>query len=121
VRRWEDIIVRAADRTRLDPNLLAALMMTESEGNPDAVSPKGAIGLLQVMGGPTDPAANVQQGADILAGHVAHYGGKLDLALAAYNAGPGAVDRYGGVPPYLETRDHVFRVLLRYDLYRGRR
>jgi len=120
VRRWESLIVRSAERSHLDPNLIAALMMTESGGDPRAVSSRGAVGLLQVMGGSFDPEANVQQGAEILAGHLRRYGGRLDLALAAYNAGPASVDRYGGVPPFRETRDHVFRVLLRLDLYGSR-
>lgn len=116
VRRWEQIIGRSAERHGLDPNLVAALIMTESGGDPAAVSPKGAIGLMQVMGGSLDPGANVEQGCAILARNLARYG-KLDLALAAYNAGPGAVDRYGGIPPYRETRDLVFRVLFRLELY----
>ena len=116
VRRWEELIVAAAARSGLDPNLVAALMMTESGGDPNAISPAGAVGLMQIMGGPRDPAVNVDQGATILAGHVARFG-RHDLALAAYSAGAGAVERYGGIPPYRETRDHVFRVLVRHELY----
>jgi len=120
VRQWENLIVRSAERSHLDGNLIAALMMTESGGDPRAVSPKGAVGLLQVMGGSFDPEVNVQQGAEILDGLLKRYGSRLDLALAAYNAGPASVDRYGGIPPFRETRDHVFRVLLRLDLYGAR-
>jgi soluble lytic murein transglycosylase-like protein len=116
IRRWEGLIVDAAAARGLDPNLVAALMMTESGGDPRAVSPKGAIGLMQVVGGSVDPAPNVEQGTSILSDNLARYG-RPDLALAAYNAGSGAVDQYGGIPPYRETRDHVFRVLLRYQLY----
>lgn len=117
IRHWEPLILESAAQYNLDPNLIAALMMTESNGVAEAVSSKGAMGLMQVMGGAADPAKNVDEGAGILAGHIARYDGQLDLALAAYNAGAGAVAQYGGLPPYRETRDHIFRVLLRYDLY----
>jgi soluble lytic murein transglycosylase-like protein len=118
VRRWEEPILRWSAARNLDPNLVAAVIMTESEGNPNAVSPMGAVGLMQILRGPFDPDENIRMGTDILAGYIAKYG-QLDVALAAYNAGPNAVDRYGGIPPYQETRNHVFRVLLRYDLYRN--
>lgn len=119
IRRWEQPILRWSSINKVDPNLVAALMMTESQGDPQAVSPKGAVGLLQIVGGPTDPDANIRQGTEILKKNIAKYG-RIDLALAAYNAGPGAVDLYNGIPPYRETRDHVFRVLLRNDLYKSR-
>jgi soluble lytic murein transglycosylase-like protein len=108
IRRWEPLILREAARHDLDPHLLAALMQVESAGREDAVSPKNAIGLMQVLDGPTDPEQNVARGAEILAGHLRTFGGDLELALAAYNAGPGAVRSYGGVPPYEETRWHVY-------------
>jgi soluble lytic murein transglycosylase-like protein len=107
IRRWEPLILRHAAANELDPHLLAALMHVESAGREDAVSPKNAIGLMQVLHGPTDPEENVALGARILAGHVKTFG-DLDLALAAYNAGPGAVREHGGVPPYDETRWHVY-------------
>jgi hypothetical protein len=119
VRRWESIIVSAADRYKVDPNLIAALMMTESEGNPNALSRAGAVGLMQIMHGPQDPAENVRLGTAILADNLRRYSGRVDLALAGYNAGNGAVAKHGGIPPYRETRDHVFRVLLRYELYKS--
>jgi soluble lytic murein transglycosylase-like protein len=118
VRRWEAPILKWSTDQGLDPNLVAALMMTESEGDPNAVSPQGAVGLMQVMGGPVDPDENIRLGTAELARYLARYG-RIDVALAAYNAGPGAVDRYGGIPPYQETRDHVFRVQLRYRMYAG--
>jgi soluble lytic murein transglycosylase-like protein len=118
VRRWEEPILRWSAARNLEPNLVAAVIMTESEGNPNAVSPMGAVGLMQVMRGPFDPDENIRMGTGELAGYIVRYG-KIDVALAAYNAGPGAVDKYGGIPPYQETRNHVFRVLLRYDLYNG--
>ena len=107
IRRWEPLILRHAARNDLDPHLLAALMHVESAGREDAVSPKNAVGLMQVLDGPADPEQNVAQGAAILASHLRTFG-DLDLALAAYNAGPGAVARYGGVPPYDETRWHIY-------------
>lgn len=116
VRRWEEPILRWSKSYGLDPNLVAALMMTESGGEPAALSPAGAVGLMQIIGGPTDPDANIGRGCEILARNLKKYG-KLDQALAAYNAGPGEVDKYGGVPPFRETRDHVFRVLIRLELY----
>ena len=107
IRRWEPLILRHAAANGLDPHLLAALMHVESAGREGAVSPKNAVGLMQVLDGPTDPEENVARGAAILAGHLRAFG-DLDLALAAYNAGPGAVRAYGGVPPYEETRWHVY-------------
>jgi soluble lytic murein transglycosylase-like protein len=119
VRRWESLILAATDRYKVDPNLIAALMMTESGGHENALSSKGAVGLMQVIDGPWDPAENIRLGTAILADNLRRYGGRVDLALAGYNAGNGAVAKYGGIPPYRETRDHVFRVLLRYELYRA--
>lgn len=117
IRRWESLILAATDRYKVDPNLIAALMMTESEGNPNALSSAGAVGLMQIMGGPWDPAENIRLGTAIMADNLRRYGGRVDLALAGYNAGNGAVAKYGGIPPYRETRDQLFRVLLRYELY----
>ena len=116
VRRWQASILRWSGEHALDPNLVAALIMTESGGDPNVVSPAGAVGLMQVIGGSTDPDENIRVGAAELAGYLRRYG-TVELALAAYNAGPGAVDQYGGVPPFRETRDHVFRVMQRYRLY----
>jgi soluble lytic murein transglycosylase-like protein len=107
IRRWEPLILRYAKRYDLDPHLLAALMQTESAGDPNAVSSAGAVGLLQVLDGPTDPEANIDAGAAMFARHLRTYG-DLELALAAYNAGPGAVRTHGGVPPYDETRWHGY-------------
>lgn len=128
-------LFRAAARLYgLDPELLAAIAATESGGNADAVSAKGAIGLMQLMPAtalrfgiidPLDPVSNTLGAARFLSylracrietdGAPAH---PLTLAemLAAYNAGPGAVDNYRGVPPYRETREYVRRVLIVYLL-----
>lgn len=102
----------------VSPTLLAAVAKVESGFNPAAISPAGARGLMQLMPGtarslgvdPADPAQAVDGAARLLAGHLRQLG-SLPLALAAYNAGPGAVSRYGGVPPYPETQAYVRKVL----------
>ncbi len=110
----------------LDPKLVDALVRVESGYNPGAVSRKGAMGLMQLMpatadrlgiADPFDPEQNVRGGVREFARLVNHYRGNLQLALAAYNAGEGAVARYRGVPPYTETRNYVSRIL---TIYTGR-
>jgi soluble lytic murein transglycosylase-like protein len=117
------LAVEAARRHGLDPDLVLAVIAVESAFRPDAVSPKGAQGLMQLMpatarsldvSDPMDPAANVDGGARYLGSLVARYDGDLDKALAAYNAGPGAVDRHNGVPPYKETQGYVKKVKRKY-------
>jgi soluble lytic murein transglycosylase-like protein len=114
---------RAAIRNRMDGLLLAAVVQTESSFSPTAVSPQGAIGLMQVIpetgelyGKPDlfDPNVNLDIGCQYLADLIDRFHGDLSLAVAAYNAGPGAVARYGGVPPFPETRDYVKSVLALY-------
>ncbi len=117
VRRWEGFIVKYATQNGLDPNLVAAIIMTESEGNPNATSSRGAVGLMQVVGGSYDPETNIQQGTKLLADFLRRVNGDLELGLAAYNAGPGAVSQYNGLPPYAETQTYIFRVLNRFYLY----
>jgi len=117
IRRWEPLIVKYAVPLGLDPNLVAAVMMTESGGNPNAKSSRGAIGLMQIVGGSLDPDTNVRQGTQILADDLGRFNGDVELALSAYNAGAHAVDTYSGMPPYLETENYVFEVLNRYYLY----
>ena len=115
-------IARAAQQHGLDPGLLRAVAWQESRGNNAAVSEKGALGIMQLMPGtaaalgvdPRDPEANINGGAAYLALQMAKFG-KVELALAAYNAGPGAVIRYGGVPPYRETRSYVSTIMLRWN------
>ncbi len=110
----------AANRYGLDPALLASLVRQESGFNPAAVSNAGAMGLTQLMPetaaqlGVTDPfdaAQNVDGGARYLRGLLDRFHGDTRLAVAAYNAGPGAVERYGDVPPYAETQAYVLAVL----------
>lgn len=110
----------------VDPKLVDALVRVESSYDPNAVSRRGAMGLMQLMPAtarrldvtdPFDPEENVRGGVKELSRLVDQYSGNLQLALAAYNAGEGAVARYRGVPPYAETRDYVSRIL---TLYTGK-
>lgn len=104
-----------AERAGLSPDLVARVMRKESAGDPSAVSPKGARGLMQLMPGtaaelgvdPDDPHDNIRGGVRYLKQQMDAFGGDERLALAAYNAGPGAVQKYGGVPPYAETQEYV--------------
>jgi soluble lytic murein transglycosylase-like protein len=121
---FERLVVAAARRHGLDPALVRAVVGVESAFLPQAVSAKGAQGLMQLMPGtardlgvadPFDPAANLDGGSRYLSSLVARYDGDLTKALAAYNAGMGAVARHGGVPPYAETRNYVRKVLGRYQ------
>ncbi|HLJ84574.1 MAG TPA: lytic transglycosylase domain-containing protein [Candidatus Eremiobacteraceae bacterium] len=114
------VIDAAAQRHELDPALLSAVIERESNYDPHAISKAGAMGLMQLMPDtarglgvrdPFDPAQNIEGGATYLRGLIDRYHGRLDIALAAYNAGPGAVDHYGGVPPYAETRAYVQGIL----------
>jgi soluble lytic murein transglycosylase-like protein len=109
-------ITAAAQRHGLDPALLAGLIKQESGFNPGARSGAGAEGLTQLMPGtaaglgvtdPLDPAQSIEGGAKYLAEQLDRFGGDTTRALAAYNAGPGAVARFGGVPPYAETQNYV--------------
>lgn len=111
-------ILDLAARHRLDPLLIRAVMLAESAGNRRALSPKGAIGLMQLMPAtarrfgvdPRDPHQNIAGGARYLRWLLDYFGGDVRLALAGYNAGEKAVDRHGGVPPYRETQNYVRRV-----------
>lgn len=113
---------RAAARNGLPPALVDSVVVTESAYRADAVSPKGAVGLMQLMPGtaraygadPRDPAQNLEAGAAHLRDLLNKYDGDPYKALAAYNAGAGAVAKYNGVPPYPETQNYVNRVLSRY-------
>jgi soluble lytic murein transglycosylase-like protein len=112
-------IDEAAARHHVDPNLVRALVKVESNFNPHAVSNKGAMGLMQLMPAtarmydlrnPFDAAENVDAGVRHLKGLLDNFGGNVSLSLAAYNAGQGAVQRSGGIPPYTETRNYVKRI-----------
>src|ERR1700688_1765353 len=115
----EKLVREAAERHNVDPALVRAVIETESNWNPGAYSRKGAIGLMQLI--PTtaqrfgandafNPKQNVDAGVRYLKTLLERYNGNLDLALAAYNAGEGAVDRAHGIPAFRETRDYVQKV-----------
>lgn len=115
-----DAIQEAAEREGLTPDLLRAIIHKESSYLPCAVSPKGALGLMQLMpatasamrvGNPFDPKQNIDGGSRFLRKLLNRYGNDLSLALGAYNAGPGNVDTYGGLPPFPETIDYVGDIL----------
>ena len=117
--------VRAARRYDLPPALVAAVVQVESGGNRYAVSSRGALGLMQATRDkfgprqdPFDPQTNLDVGARYLAQQLSRFHGDVRLALAAYNAGPMAVVRYRGVPPYPETRAYVHDVLQLYGRWR---
>lgn len=116
--RWRPLVEQAAARHGVPAALLASVARTESGFDPGAVSPAGAVGLMQLMPSTArglgvdarDPAQALDGAARLLAEHLRRFG-SVPLALAAYNAGPGAVERYDGVPPYQETQQYVSRVL----------
>jgi len=118
---YAEIIAAAAQAHGVDPILVKALIQVESGYRPTARSPRGAVGLMQIMPAtareynvrnPFDPKANIEAGVKHLKALLDHFGKeRTELALAAYNAGPGAVEKFNGVPPYRETRDYVSRIL----------
>jgi len=119
-----DLIAPAAAKYALDPNLVAAVIWAESSGDPKAVSTKGASGLMQLMPGTArdmgvsdvlDPSQNVDGGSRYLRQMLDRHDGELSLALAAYNAGPEAVRKYGGIPPFKETQNYVAKVMRAYE------
>ena len=113
VRRWAYLIVPDAAAAGVDSYLVAAVMQIESLGDPLAWNlDSDARGLMQVLHASFEPAINVRVGVGML-GALQQQFGRRDLMLAAYNAGPGAVEQYGGIPPFTETRDYV--VLAEYD------
>lgn len=119
VQRWEPLVGSIAQRYGLDTEFILRIIEAESGGNPNAVSPKGAIGLMQLMPdtaralgvqNPYDPVQNIEGGVRYLR-HLLDRFGDRRLALAAYNAGPGNVQRYGGVPPFPETIRYLQKIL----------
>jgi soluble lytic murein transglycosylase-like protein len=125
---FDSEINAAAASNGIDPALLKGLVSQESGFNPSARSGAGAVGLTQLMPGtasalgvtnPLDPAQSLQGGAKYLREQLDRFGGDETLALAAYNAGPGAVQKYGGVPPYAETQNYVTSVMSKAAAFRG--
>lgn len=125
-KRYDSLIREAARRYRVEPALVKAVIQAESDFVPYARSPKGAMGLMQLMPATArmhgvwqilDPRENVEGGVRHLRYLLDRYGGNLRLALAAYNAGVQAVSRHGGVPPYPETTEYLDRVLRFRQMY----
>jgi soluble lytic murein transglycosylase-like protein len=117
---YDALIAQAAQRNGIDPAVLHGLIQQESGFDPSSQSSAGASGLTQLMpatasslgvANPLDPAESIEGGARYLSQMMARFGGNTTDALAAYNAGPGAVQQYGGVPPYAETQGYVSKVL----------
>jgi soluble lytic murein transglycosylase-like protein len=118
--KFSDLIMKASQKYGVNPSLIGAVIRAESNFNPSAVSSCGAEGLMQLMPGTAkslgvsdslNPAENIDGGVKFLRNLLDRYGGDMQKAVAAYNAGPGAVDQYGGIPPYTETQTYVNRVL----------
>ncbi len=125
--KYDDLITDASDRFGVSFPLLKAIIKAESDFDAQAVSKKGAMGLMQIMPqnfkllglkDPFDPTQNINAGARYFKQLYERFNGKLALSLAAYNAGPTAVDRYKTIPPYEETEEYVRRVLKYYYNYR---
>jgi soluble lytic murein transglycosylase-like protein len=120
---FESLIQQASAKYGVDADLVKAVIQNESAYNPSAVSSAGAIGLMQLMPAtadnlgvenPLDPAQNIDGGVKLLRELLNQFGGNVSNTLAAYNAGPGAVQQFGGIPPYQETQTYVQRVLSTY-------
>lgn len=118
-KKYEAMIKRAANLHQVDTALIKAVIHAESSFNPRAVSPKGAMGLMQLMPAKArelgvrafDAEDNIHGGTQFLASLIKRFGGNLAYAIAAYNAGEGAVEKYRGIPPYYETMNYVKKVL----------
>ncbi|HZZ64195.1 MAG TPA: lytic transglycosylase domain-containing protein [Candidatus Baltobacteraceae bacterium] len=127
--RITSMAVESARAWKVDPALVQAIIASESGFDPAARSRTGAMGLMQLepetaaslgVGNPYDPEQNIWAGTRYVRGLLERYHGDMRLAVAAYNAGPGAVDTFGGVPPYAETKSYVERVLAAYRNYKAR-
>ncbi len=126
-KKYDNIITMASQNYGVSFPLIKAIIRAESGFNSRAVSKKGALGLMQLMpenvrllriSDPFDPWENIMGGTQFFKKQLRHYNGKVKLALAAYNAGPNAVDHYKGIPPYAETRNYVKKVIYFYRAYK---
>ena len=124
----DNLITKYADKNGLDEDFVKAVINQESGFNPNATSHCGAMGLMQLMPSTAqglgvknayDAEQNIEGGTKYLKGLMDRFGNDKQLALAAYNAGPNAVKKYGGIPPYAETQNYVKKVLSKYDTYKG--
>ena len=124
----DNLITKYADKNGLDEDFVKAVINQESGFNPNATSHCGAMGLMQLMPATAqglgvtnayDAEQNIEGGTKYLKGLMDRFGNDKQLALAAYNAGPNAVKKYGGIPPYAETQNYVKKVLSKYDTYKG--
>ena len=127
---YDEVIRLTSDRYSIDADLVRAVIKAESDFNSNARSRKGAMGLMQLMPDTArlynvlnafDPVDNIEGGVRHLRMLLERYQGDLNLSLAAYNAGSGAVEKHGGIPPFAETREYVRRVLRFYEAFRGGR
>ncbi len=125
---YDAMIRQAADEAGVPPALVKAVAKAESDFNPQAGSPAGAQGLMQLMPGtgrglgvtdPFDPMQSLRGGAKYLRAQLDRFGGDYEKAIAAYNAGPGAVQKYGGIPPYAETQAYVPKVMAYFQEFGG--
>ncbi|MBC1694784.1 lytic transglycosylase domain-containing protein [Listeria welshimeri] len=111
--KYSELIKAAAEKYDVPEALIKRVIQVESNFNPNVTSSAGATGLMQLMYGSnrTDPATNIDSGTKQLASYIKKYDGDLKLALAAYNAGPGNVNKYGGVPPFKETQNYLTKII----------
>lgn len=125
---YDSMIADASKKYKVDENLVRAVIRQESAYNPKATSHCGAMGLMQLMpdtakelgcANAYDPYQNIMAGTKYLRQLLDQFDGNMTKAIAAYNAGPGAVSHYGGLPPYAETQDYVTKVLDNYRMYKG--
>lgn len=125
---YDDLILSASGRYNIDADLIRAVIKTESDFNSSARSNKGAMGLMQLMPDTArlhdvvnayDPTDNIEGGVRHLKLLLSRFQGNLELSLAAYNAGIKAVEKFGGIPPFAETKEYIRRVLQHYQTYRS--
>ena len=125
--KYDNLIMEASKKHGISFSLLKAIIKTESDFNPRAVSKRGALGLMQIMPktlkelsvrDPFDPWENIMGGTRYFKKMLVRFHGKISLSLAAYNAGPTAVDQYKTIPPYRETRNYVEKVMKHYYSYK---